>query len=159
MQVVIATLLIYSLISTIIIELSGENDTVIAIFAFGPIGLLLIAIAKVYSRIRQYFKYDFKRKSIFEDKDGNNYICSIKKGRAVSLFPEYKRVFLRAAEDKWKGLPVLPKEYVAKCWKQRKRTCRYCKYDGFCDEDTGTTKCKCDENGYIIDYDAFEKRK
>lgn len=62
------TLSIYSLISTIVYIVSGENENVIVAFGLGIFGLILIGVTKAINKIKDLYKYHIGKRSIFEEK-------------------------------------------------------------------------------------------
>ena len=153
--VVLATIVIYSVISTIVIEICKENDNVIAAFGFGVFGLLCMGICKIINRICHYWRYRNKR-SIFENThDGKKYTCRIKDCNDVDWNVDYHLVKRYAEKAEWIDLPKLDNDIL----EVSRRNCDNCKYDRECSCECYTSiKCQHDEFGTVIKFDKFEKK-
>lgn len=150
-------MVIYSAITTIIIEITHENDDVIGLCAFGIVGCFLILISKIICKIRNYFKYHYNKRSIFMDKDGNKVICHTKDANDVNWNENYKFVKRYAIKSEWNKLPMISEDILEKC----KINCSHCKFDRECDCSYPYIKIKCkhDEFGTVIEFDKFEKAR
>lgn len=152
LKIVFLTLILYSTISTLVFILSKDNETIIIFFGLGIAGTILYFICRIIGKIRNYFKYHYKKRSIFQDKTGDKYICSIDQASDIIYLQSYKMVKRYANQSEWEGLPEIPKDAIL----QSKRTCKYCKYDDKCGE-YDDIKCNRTYNG-IIEYNKFEKK-
>lgn len=153
--VILATIFIYSVISTIVIEICRENDNVIAAFGFGVFGLLCIGACKIINKVNKYFKYHCNRRSIFENKaDGKMYVCYVKDCNNVSWNPKYRLVKRYAKKAECVDLPELSSKELEAC----RRNCDNCKYDRKCSQGSYAIKCKHDEFGAVTEFDRFEKK-
>ena len=158
LNIIIITLLIYSLITTIAYIISGENENVLIAFGLGIVGLFLLGICELIRKIRKLFKYRIGKRSIFEeDTIGGDWIkCKTKHTDDILWMPDnYKLIKRYASKSEWKGLPDFSKEFIEKS----KRNCDHCKYDKECLCDFPYDKVKCKHNGYgtVIEFDKFEK--
>ena len=152
LKIVLLTLIIYSTISTLVFILSKENEEIIIFFGLGIVGTILYFICRTFGKIRKYFKYHYKKRSIFQDKTGNKYICSVNEASDIMCLQSYIIIKRYAHQSEWEGLPEIPKDVIL----QSKRTCKYCKYDDMCGEEYDYILCNHSENG--IEYDKFEKK-
>ena len=152
---VILTIVILSTVRTIIILVSKENDTVIEICGFGIVGCMIWFVLKTGEKIYKYFKYHFNKRSIFEDKNGNQFICKTRDCNDVCWNEHYKLVKRYAPKTEWNGLPEIQKKIIEKC----KRNCDNCKYDKecLCEFPYNKIKCKHDEFGTVTEFNKFTK--
>ena len=78
LYITLLTLIVYSTIATVIYILSGENEDILLLFGLGIIGLLLIGLYHIISKIQRLFKYHIRKRSIFEDLESKQrYKCRI----------------------------------------------------------------------------------
>lgn len=151
LKIILLTLILYSTISTLVFILSKENEKLITFFGLGVVGTILYFICRTICKIRNYFKYHYKKRFIFQDKTGNKYICSVDEASDIMYLQLYKIIKRYAHQSEWKGLPKIPKDAIL----QSKRTCKYCKYDDKCGEYDYILYNRS-ENG--IEYNKFEKK-
>lgn len=154
---VIATLVVYSLISTITYLITDENEEVITGFGLGIVGLLLAGTIKMACKIVDIFKYHIGKRSIFiEENTGNKYKCKPKDADDIYCWVwGYKLTKKYAKKSEWVGIPDFSKEFI----EISKRNCDNCKYDKEClwDYPYERIKCKHDEFGRVLEFDKFEK--
>lgn len=154
--VVLATIVIYSVVSTIVIEICNENDNVIAAFGFGVFGLLCIGACKIINKVNRYFKYHYNKRSIFKNKtNGKMYVCHVKDCNDVNWNENYHLVKRYAKKAEWLDLPKLDNNVLEVC----RRNCDNCKYDRKCSQGSYAIKCKHDEFGTVTEFDKFVKKR
>lgn len=108
--IIIATLLIQSLIMTVIVLISNNNENVAYICAIGIFGLFLILITGLGILVDNYFRYNYFKQSIFTDKNGNRFRCNPKYYYYLIWNSEnYIAITRYAGKQGWKGLPKIPK--------------------------------------------------
>lgn len=158
LKIVILTIIIYSAITTIIIQISHENDDVIQICGLGIVGCTLAGIFHIICKIKNYYKYHYNKRSIFENKKTNEkYICRVKDCNDVHWNPNYKLIKRYADKSEWVNLPAFSDNFIAKC----KINCNHCKYNKECNSFINdyngckTIKCKHDEYGCVTEFDKF----
>ena len=154
-NVVILTLLAYSLIATIIYIITGEREAVAVAFGLGPIGLTVWCISQCYYKLKNKFKYRINKRSIFKEKEtGKKYQCKVKDSHDVEWMRGYEIVKRYATKEEWKDIPCFSAEFI----KSSKRNCGNCKYDKECIYDYPRNMIRCKNNyGTIIEFDKFEK--
>ena len=152
LKIALLTLILYYTVSTLIFILSKENEKIIIFFGLGIVGTILYFICRTIGKIRNYFKYHYKKRSIFQDKTGDKYISSVDEASDIMCLQSYKIIKRYAHQSEWKGLPEIPKDVIL----QSKRTCKYCKYDDECSKEYDHILCNRTENG--IEYNKFEKK-
>ena len=149
--------MIYSLISTIVYIISGENEDIIIAFGLGIVGLTLSGIMKIIHKIRNLFKYHIGKCSIFEEESsGNKYKCKTKDTDDIHYWVSgYKLIIRYASKSEWVGIPDFSKSFV----ENSKRNCYHCKHDKECECEYPYTKirCKHDEFGKVLEFNMFEK--
>ena len=140
LNIIIATLLVYWTIATIVVILTDENEEVMCAFAIGVVGLLLILIMSIVRKLIFYFKYRYNKRSIFEEEStGVQYKCELKDTDNIFYWSQgYKLVKRYASRAEWKNLPDLDKEFIF----ISRRNCSNCKYDEECYDHP---KCKHDK--------------
>ena len=107
------TLVIYSAITTTVIVISHGNETIIEACGLGIVGCLLKEICSLFYKIRNFFTYHYKKRSIFEKRsDGKRYICSVKDCNAVNALEEYHLVKRYAPKSEWIDLPELSEDVL-----------------------------------------------
>lgn len=157
-HIVLISLVVYSLISTIVFIISGENENVIIVFGLGISGLILWAIMRIIHKIEKLFKYHIGKRSIFEEESsGNKYKCKIKDTNDVQWISGYKLIRRYASKSEWIDIPDFSKAFV----ENSKRNCDHCKHDKECECEYpyARIKCKHDEFGTVLEFDKFEKGK
>ena len=108
--IIIATLLIQSLIMTVIVLISNNNENVAYICAVGIFGLFLILIIGLGKLVYNYFKYNYFKQSIFAEKDNNRFRCNPKYYYyLIWNSKNYKAITRYAGKQEWKELPKIPK--------------------------------------------------
>ena len=149
---VIATLVVYSLISTITYLITDENEEVITGFGLGIVGLLLAGTIKMACKIVDIFKYRIGKRSIFTEKStGNKYKCKTKDSDDIYYWlSDFKLVKRYAVKSEWIDIPDFSEEFI----KNSKKNCDHCKYINECSNTK--IKCKHDEIGNIVEFDKFE---
>lgn len=155
--IIVLTLTIYSMIATIAIELTHENDEVIAAFGFGIFGCILILIRGWIRRVKQFFQYHHHKRSIFEERStGKRYVCKTKDTEDVRWNEGYQLIRRYVPKSEWIGIPEFDQAFIARC----KRNCNHCKHDKSCQYNyPKNIKCKHDEFGKVLEFDRFEERK
>ncbi len=157
LYIILLTLIIYSAIATIIIEVTHENDDVIAAFGFGLVGCSLVIVSKIMHKIHNYFKYYHNKCAIFvEENTGKKYRCKIKDSRDIQYWASgYKLIIRYANKSKWRNIPDFDKHFI----ENSKRNCDNCKYDEQCQYNFpyDQIKCKHDNYGTVLEFDKFEK--
>lgn len=154
LKVVILTIIIYSAITTIIIQISKGDDDVIQICGLGIVGCTLAGIFHIIREIKNYYKYHYHKRSIFKNKKTNEkYICRVKDCNDVHYWnTDYKLVKRYADKSEWANLPAFSDDFIAKC----KINCDHCVYNKECNS---TIKCKHDEYGCVTEFDKFKPTK
>jgi len=159
LYIALFTLIIYSIIATIIIEVTHENDDVIAFFGFGIVGCFLVIVDKIIHKIHRYFKYYCGKRSIFvEENTGKKYKCKIKDSNDIRYWNSgYKLITKYANKSEWRNIPDFDNNFI----KNSKRNCDNCKYDEQCQCNFPYDKIKCkhDNYGVVLEFDKFEKSK
>lgn len=152
---ILLTLIIYSLISTIIYIISGENEEVIVIFGLGIVGLTLSGVMSIIRKIYHYLKYNCEKRSIIRKvSNGALYRCKTKDTNDICHWVSgYELVKRYASKTEWIKLPDFSKEFIEQC----KRNCDHCKYNDECERGKTYVKCKHDEYGVVLEFDKFEK--
>ena len=107
---VILTLLIHSLIGTVIYIATDENDTFIAYYGLGVIGLLLSGFFYIVRLIKRWW-HNHDKRSIFENENGNRFYCEVKYAEDFSWHYD-KMVKRYATKDEWKDLTPFTKEQI-----------------------------------------------
>ncbi len=157
LYIILLTLIIYSAIATIIIEVIHENDDVIAVFGFGIVGCSLAIVGKIIRKIHKYFKYYYGKRSIFvEENTGNKYKCKIKDSNDIQYWTSgYKLITRYANKLEWESIPDFDNDFI----ENSKRNCDNCKYDKQCQCNFpyDQIKCKHDNYGTVLKFDKFEK--
>lgn len=154
--IVLITLVAYSLISTIVYLITDNEDIVIA-FGLGIVGLTLSGIMKVIYKIKNLFKYQIGKRSIFEEESsGNKYKCKTSNTNDIQWVSGYKLIKRYATKTEWINIPNFSKEFV----ENSKRNCDRCKHDKECDWEYSyeNIKCKHDEYGKVLEFDKFVKK-
>lgn len=157
LTIIILTLLAYWIIATIVIVVSKENDDVIAAFAFGIVGEFLIFIMFVIRKLLFYFKYRFRKRSVFqEEATYKNYKCHPKYTDDVLWVQGYRLVKRYAHISEHKDIPYFSKEFI----EQAQINCEHCKYNDECECSLPYNKVRCKHDGYgvVLEFDKFEKR-
>ena len=157
LYITLLTLIVYSTIATVIYILSGENEDILLLFGLGIIGLLLIGLYHIISKIQRLFKYHIRKRSIFEDLESKQrYKCRISQTDDIYWFPRYKLIKRYARKKEWKDIPDFPDDVI----EESKKQCDRCKYNKECylSVSDDRIKCKHDEYGMILKFDKFEKK-
>ena len=126
--IIIATLLIQSLIMTVIVLISNNNENVAYICA-GIFGLFLILIIGLGKLVYNYFKYNYFKQSIFADKDNNRFRCNPKYYYyLIWNSKNYKAITRYTDKQEWKGLPKISKTELQnyRDYKKKRRGFRHC---------------------------------
>lgn len=93
LQVILATLIIYSAISSALYIALNENDNVLILFGLGITGILTFGIFWSGNKIRQILKYHAGKRSIFDNlDDGKRYKCRVGQAKNVQWLDNYKLV-------------------------------------------------------------------
>ena len=156
-KVVLIIWFLYSLVSTVLV-LSLDNDTLTGFLATGPVGLVLFCILKLWNKIQRYFKYHYKKMSIWDDGNGNLYRAKPEIDQDIrhcDLSKGYKLIKRYATKSEWKNLPTFSDEFLKTCL----INCERCLHTTECDEKYDHGKpvlCKTDEFGCIIEYDHYK---
>lgn len=154
LNIIIATLLAYSLISTLVYIILRENETVLEAFGLGIVGLLLSGIMAVVRKVIFQLKYRIGKRSIIEECNGLRYQCKPQDTDDITGWKDgYKLIKRYASKSEWKDLPAYSKEFIEEC----KRNCDHCKYNDECNRGKTYVKCEHDEYGVVIEFNKFEK--
>lgn len=156
-KLVLIIWLLCSLVSTIL-YIAFDNDTVTGLLAVGPVGWILSIICFLVNKIHRFFKYHFKKMSIWDDGEGNLYCVTPKMNQDIvhcELAKGYKLVKQYASKSEWKDLETFPDEFLEACL----INCRHCVHRDGCDaryERGLSILCKTNEIGCIIEYDCYQ---
>lgn len=149
---------LYSLVATIL-YITLDNDTVTGLLAVGPVGWVLSVIVFLIDSVGRFFKYHFKKMSIWDDGNGNLYYVTPKMYwdiRHCELAKGYKLVKRYASKSEWKNLQTFPDEFLEACL----INCRHCVHREECDVNYEHGKpilCKVEKySGAIVEYDHYE---
>lgn len=147
----------YSLISTIAYLITDNEDVVIA-FGLGIVGISLSVISRIVNKIKNLFKYNIGKRSIFEEEiSGNKYKCKTSNTNDIQWITGYKLIKRYASKSECVDIPYFSQSFI----KNSKRNCDRCKYDGVeCsgEHTNDNIKCKHDEYGKVLEFDKFEKK-
>lgn len=146
----------YSLISTIAYLITDNKDVAIA-FGLGIVGISLSVISRIVNKIKNLFKYNIGKRSIFEEEiSGNKYKCKTSNTNDIQWITGYKLIKRYASKSEYVDIPDFSKVLIEKS----KRNCDHCKYNKECDCDYPYIKVKCTHDGYgtVIEFDKFEKK-
>ena len=158
LAVVVATLIIYSLISYSVFLLSSENEDVLCFFGMGITGWVIFGLYYIVECILHHFKYHHNKRSIFlEERTGNKYICKVKDAANIQYWTKgYELVKRYADKSEWKDIPYFTDEFIEKS----KINCDNCKHDNECVYEYPYDKIKCihDKYGTVLEFDKFKKR-
>ena len=156
-KLVLIIWLLCSLVSTIL-YIAFDNDTVTGLLAVGPAGWVLSVIVFLIDSVGRFFKYHFKKMSIWDDGNGNLYYVTPKMNwdiRHCELAKGYKLVKRYAPKSEWKDLKTFPDDFLEACL----LNCKHCVHREECDandERGQSILCKTDEFGTIVVYDHYE---
>ena len=157
-EIVLLTLIIYSLIGTILYIITKDNEVVAIAFGLGIVGLALWGILNVVRKIKNKFKYHIGKRSIFkEESTGNKYKCKVKDAEDIRCWTEgYKMIKRYAVKSEWINIPDFSEKFIL----NSKKNCDNCKYDKECINDYPriTVKCKHDGYGTVLEFDKFESK-
>lgn len=155
LNIIIATIIVYSAISTVAYIISKENDDVLAAFGLGIVGLLLIGIMSIIRKIIYQCKYRIGKRSIFvEEATHNNYKCNPKYADDINGWNSgYRLVKRYASKNEYKNIPDFSKEFIENAL----RNCDHCKHNDVCGYHT-KPKCKHNEIEQVLEFDKFEKK-
>ena len=154
LNIIILTLLIYSVLAVAIYFISGENDDVLVYFGMGIAGWALLILFQIIASIQRLIKYYDKRSIFKEESTGNKYVCHLKDTDDIYCWTKgYKLVKRYAPKSEWKDLPYFDKEFIDRS----KRNCDNCKHDRVCAHGGAYVKCKHDEYGTVTEFDKFEE--
>ena len=156
-QIILVTLIIYSIVATLAYVISNEKEEVAMAFGLGVVGLALIGIASIIHKVKNKFKYHIGKRSIFiEEATGTKYKCRVKDAEDIRCWDKcYKMIKRYAKKSEWLYIQDFSKEFI----ENSKRNCDHCKYNNDCiyDYPRNTVKCKNDY-GTVIEFNKFEKR-
>ena len=155
-MIIIMTLLCYSIISTITFLISGQKEEVLEFFGLGIFGLLLLGIAKVKCKVANFFRYDWNKRTIWEDrKTKERFKCKKEEDHNI-YYGNYELIKRYAEKKEWENIPDFPEDVLEKL----RRNCDNCKYNEIpeCAADSNNPKCSHDPYGEVIAFDQFEKR-
>jgi len=149
--VAIATLIGYSLMSTIIYFITKENDDVAMFFGLGIVGELLIGFCYIIRKLIKWNKYHNKRSIIKITDTGEKRYCKLKDTNDIyGWFEGYELVKRYATKMEWSNLNTFDKEEVRKF----KRNCDHCIHD--------RKECRADGNALCDSklnyFDRFESK-
>lgn len=156
LQIIILTLVVYSLIAMVVYVITGQNEDVLAMFGLGIVGIFLLGVHKLIVKIRDVFKYKVGKRSIFEEEaTGKKYKCKTNDTHNVSWVEGYKLIKRYAIKSEWCNIPDFDNEFI----EHSKINCDNCKHDKECQCGYPYTKIKCkhDEYGAVLEFDKFEK--
>lgn len=157
--IVIVVLLIHSLIGTILVISTKEDESVAIYYAIGVIGWIVSLFCLIVKRIIHWNKYHDKRSIFKNEETGKQYWCKTKDSNDVEWVEGYKIVKRYALKSEWSVLEPFSKEFIEKS----KCNCDNCKYDDDCTFDMyraslDRIKCKHDVFGVVTEFDKFEKK-
>lgn len=151
LTIVILTLFVYSIISTTIYLLSKQNEDVLEVFGLGIFGMILVGISKLYWNIKQFFRCNYQKRTLFQDnKTKTIYKCKNKDTHNI-YWGDYKLIKRYTKKNEWKDIPDLPDDVM----KKLKINCENCIYNKDCEKNV---KCKHDNYGTVIEFDQFKKK-
>lgn len=151
--IVLATLLVYSAIATIVYFLFGQSEEVAALFGLGLVGGVLILLTKIVNAVSDLFKYCIGKRSIFvEDATGTKYKCKTKETHNILWMDGYTLQKRYAKKSEWQDIPDFDVAFLDTA----KINCDNCKYDKECRKHP---KCTHDEFGAVSEFNKFEKRE
>lgn len=151
--IVIATLLVYSLIGTVVVELSKENDFVMFLFSTGILGTLLYVFSLIGERCFRLCRH-INQRSLWEEKKTKRiYKSKLKDTRDLEWLGKFKLIKRYATREEWEGIADIPAEVL----KESRRNCDRCKYDEEC-SNKECIRCKHDEYGCVLEFDKFVEK-
>lgn len=157
-KLVLIIWLLCSLVSTIL-YIAFDNDTLTGLLAVGPVGWILSVIVILVDKVRRFFKYHYKKMSIWDDGNGNLYYVTPKMYWDIihcELAKGYKLVKRYAPKSEWKDLQTFPDDFLEACL----LNCKHCVHREECDANYEHGKpilCKVEKySGAIVEYDHYE---
>ena len=157
LNIIIATILVYSAVATAAYIATNENDDVICAFGLGIVGLTLSGVMEIIRKVIFQFKYRIGKRSIFvEEATNKNYKCNPKYADDINGWNSgYRLVKRYAPKSEYKNIPDFSKEFIEKAL----RNCDHCKYDKECEctPPYNRIKCKHNEYGQVLEFDKFEE--
>lgn len=155
LNIIIATLLVYSAVATAAYIATKENEEVLCAFGLGIVGLTLIGIMEIIRKVLFQIRYRIGKRSIFvEEATHKNYKCNPKYADDINGWNSgYRLVKRYATKGECKNIPDFSKEFIEKAL----RNCDHCKYYYECQRHE--PKCRHDGFGMVLEFDKFEKGK
>lgn len=156
----IITLSIQSLIGTVLVIATREDEGVATYYAVGFIGLIVSLFCKIIQRIMKWNKYHDERSIFKNEETGKQYWCRLKDTDDIyNWSDDYEIVKRYAPKSEWSVLEPFSKEFIEKS----KCNCDNCKHDKDCTFDMyraslDKIKCKHDVFGMVTEFDKFEKK-
>lgn len=155
----IITLSIQSLIGTVLVIVTREDEAVATYYAVGFVGLIVSLFCWVIRRIMKWNKYHDKRSIFKNEETGKQYWCRLKDTNDIDWVKGYRLVKRYAPKSEWCSLDTFDKNFI----ENSKRNCDHCKYDESCTFDyygevPDKIRCKHDERGIVTEFDKFEKK-
>lgn len=152
-EIIIATLLVYSLIGTVVVELSKENDSVMFFFSTGIFGTLLYVLTRIGEECVKMCRHKNQRSLWEEKKTKRIYKSKLKDTRDLEWLGKFKLIKRYATREEWKDVADIPTEAL----KESRRNCDRCKYNKECCNKE-YIRCKHDEYGCVLEFDKFAEK-
>lgn len=148
LETIVATILIYSAITTMILCISGFKDEIAQLLSVGVWAIMIVPVYFAYEKISTWIKYGSKR-SIILDKEKNEYFwCKLKDTNDLCGYHNRYNLETRYAfKNSWSKYQEIDKEEVRKS----KENCDHCSADCLSRWDE-YKKCKTDS------YEFFEPK-
>lgn len=156
----ITVLLIHSLVGTILVIATKENEAVAIYYAVGVVGWIVSLFCLIVRKIKHWNQYHNKRSIFKNEETGNQYWCNLKDTNDINHWIEgYELVKRYAPKNEWSVLEPFSKEFVD----NSKINCDHCKHDKTCTFDmykASLDKIRCEHNifGEVTKFDKFEKK-
>lgn len=108
LTIIILTLVVYSGIATILYLIFDKEDVLIY-FGWGIIGFTVSAISFLLSKAIKFFKYEFGKRTIFEDTiTGQKYKCKTKEWTHIFDINGLRLITRYAKKSECKDIPDFP---------------------------------------------------
>lgn len=154
-DIIVLTLVMYSIVANAAYFISKENEDVLMVFGMGIFGVLLWVIVQIIIKIQKIIK-NYNKRSIFKDDNGNKFYCKVK--YYDDFCWHYDSVKRYANKEEWENLQPFTKCQIDLA----QINCDRCKYDKDCASDgyyyDDTIRCKHDNYGTVTEFDKFEKK-
>lgn len=156
----IIVLTVHSLIGTVLVIATKENEEVAINYTVGFIGWTISLFSSIIGRIRLWNKHRDKRSIFINVETRKQYWCKLKDADDIDDWVKgYVFVKRYAPKDEWSILEPFDEEFI----ENSKRNCNHCKYDKDCTfdmyrESLDRIRCKHDVFGAVTEFDKFEKK-